>query len=60
MKHMESRATFSRYIYDLHEVINKMLKKRSGLSYDDVRERYEHFRSRCTKSLKLRKKPRKT
>jgi len=56
MKHMASRATFSRYIYELHEVINKMLKKRSGLSYDDVRERYEHFRSRCTKSLKLRKK----
>jgi hypothetical protein len=25
-----------------------MLKKKSGLSYCDVRERYEHFRSRCT------------
>jgi hypothetical protein len=25
-----------------------MLKKESGLSYEDVRERYEHFRSRCT------------
>ena len=24
-----------------------MLVKRSGLSYSDVRERYEHFRSRC-------------
>jgi hypothetical protein len=29
-----------------------MLNKKSGLSYDDVRERYEHFRSRCTKSHK--------
>lgn len=45
---MESRATFSRYVYDLHEVVNKMLKKKSGLSYADVRERYEHFRARCT------------
>ena len=45
---MKSRDTFSRYIYRLHEVINKMLKKKSGLSYSDVRERYEHFRSRCT------------
>ena len=45
---MKSRDTFSRYIYKLHEVINKMLKKKSGLSYCDVRERYEHFRSRCT------------
>jgi len=48
---MESRATFSLYIYRLHEVINKMLHKNSGLTYEDVRERYEHFRSRCTKSL---------
>ena len=24
-----------------------MLKKKSGLTYCDVRERYEHFRSRC-------------
>lgn len=48
MKHMKSRETFSRYVYDLHEHINKMLNKESGLSYNDVRERYEHFRARCT------------
>lgn len=47
-KHMESRNTFSRYIYRLHEVINTMLGKKSGLTYCDVRERYEHFRARCT------------
>ena len=48
MCHMESRDTFSRFVYDLHETVNKMLGKNSGLSYCDVRERYEHFRSRCT------------
>lgn len=48
MCHMESRATFSKYIYELHELVNKMLGKKSGLTYCDVRERYEHFRSRCT------------
>ena len=48
MKHMANRDTFSRYVYRLHELINKMLKKQSGLSYEVVRERYEHFRSRCT------------
>ena len=53
---MESRATFSLYIYKLHELINKMLNKKSGLSYEDVRERYEHFRSRCVKSLDELKK----
>ena len=48
MKHMKNRDSFSKYIYRLHELVNKMLKKESGLSYEDVRERYEHFRSRCT------------
>tara|TARA_Y100000389_G_scaffold199595_1_gene238298 strand:+ start:634 stop:1221 length:588 start_codon:yes stop_codon:yes gene_type:complete len=43
-----SRNNFSRYIYNLHEIINKMLGKTSGLSYCDVRDRYENFRSRCT------------
>jgi hypothetical protein len=58
MSDMESRDTFSRYIYKLHETINKLLGKKSGLTYCDVRERYEHFRSRCTqdsqKILKLK------
>jgi len=48
MCHMKSRATFSKYIYELHELVNKMLGKKSHLTYSDVRERYEHFRSRCT------------
>jgi hypothetical protein len=47
MSNMKNRDTFSRYIYDLHELINEMLGKKSGLTYQDVRERYEHFRSRC-------------
>ena len=45
--HMKNRDSFSRYVYQLHETVNKMLGKRSGLSYCDVRERYEHFRARC-------------
>jgi hypothetical protein len=47
MNHMKNRNTFSRYIYNLHEIVNEMLEKKSGLSYCDVRERYEHFRARC-------------
>lgn len=46
--HMKDRNSFSRYVYELHETINKMLGKKSGLSYCDVRERYEHFRARCS------------
>ena len=45
---MKNRDTFSYYIYELHERINKCLNKKSNLSYIDVKERYEHFRSRCT------------
>lgn len=58
--HMTSRDKFSRYVYRLHETINKMLGKKSGLKYCDVRERYEHFRARCTeedtKIFKFKKK----
>ena len=59
MCHMKNRDQFSRYIYNLHEIINKNLGKKSGLTYCDVRERYEHFRARCTRKktpLKITKK----
>jgi len=47
-KIFENRNNFSRYIFNLHEQINKMLGKNSGLTYCEVRDNYEHFRSRCT------------
>ena len=56
MSDMKSRETFSRYIYELHEIINAMLNKKSGLSYDNVRERYEHFRARCAIPLNKTKR----
>jgi hypothetical protein len=48
MEKLKNRESFSRYVYDLHELVNRMLNKKSGLTYDEVRERYEHFRARCT------------
>jgi len=64
---LKNRDSFSRWAYNFHEHINKMLGKKSGLTYKDVRERYEHFRSRCTKKttkkqlkkLKLKRKTKK-
>ena len=63
---MQDRNSFSRYIYNLHEMVNKLLGKKSGLTFCEVRERYENFRSRCTqdkpkiidikKALKLKEK----
>lgn len=52
---LKDRYSFSKYIYDLHEVVNKMLNKKSGLTFSAVRERYEHFRSRCTKDEENKK-----
>ena len=54
MAEMESRYTFSRYIFNLHELINKMLKKKSNLTYEIVRETYEHFRARCTEQKTIK------
>jgi Erv1 / Alr family len=48
--HMASRQTFSRYVYDLHEVVNTMLCKTSDLTYEEVRDKYEYFRARCSSS----------
>jgi hypothetical protein len=59
-KDLKNRYTFSRWMYNLHELINKMLKKKSNLTYDQVRERYEHFRSRCTLDENRKKKKNKT
>ena len=48
MSSMKNRDTFSRYMYDLHEHVNKMLCKKASITYEEVKERYEHFRARCT------------
>lgn len=44
---MANRDTFSRFIYRLHNCVNEMLGKNIRISYEEVRDRYEHFRSRC-------------
>lgn len=60
---MKNRNTLSLWLYKLHEEINRMLGKKSNLSYNDVKIRYEMFRSRClldkkkkTIKIKMKKK----
>ena len=57
MSDMKSRDTFSKFIFNLHNHINTMLGKKNILTYQEVRERYENFRSRCAnkKSKKVKK-----
>ena len=50
---MKNRTTFSKYIYNLHELINKNLGKNSNLTYEDVKDRYENFRASCDKDNKV-------
>ncbi len=59
-KALKNRHNFSKWMYKLHEQVNKMLGKKSNLSYNDVRVRYEMFRARCLddgKGTKKKKRP---
>jgi hypothetical protein len=56
MKALKNRETFSKWLYNMHELINKNLDKKSNLKYEDVRNRYENFRSRCLVDPKLKAK----
>jgi hypothetical protein len=47
---MKNRETFSKSIYNLHNHVNKMLGKKIKISYVEVRDRYEAFRSRCNEN----------
>jgi len=55
-KVMKNRDTLTKWLYDIHEEINTNLGKQSQLSFEEVRDRYEHFRARCLNSIKQKKK----
>ena len=51
----KDRDTFSKFVYKLHNVVNDRLGSKTKISYNDVRDRFEHFRSRCPdKNIKKR------
>ena len=43
----KNRYTFSKWLYDLHNEVNKHLNKPITMSYDDVQKRYDSFRAEC-------------
>lgn len=47
---MKNRETLSRWLYDVHEAVNKKLGIDYGVSYEDVKQRYETYRAKCTKT----------
>lgn len=58
----KNRDSLSRFVYKLHEEVNKNLGKKSNLTYEQVRDRYETFRARCLddpKNIKKKSKSKK-
>ena len=57
---LANRQNFSKWLYDMHNLVNKNLNKPITLTYEQVRNRYENFRARCLddspkKDLKVEK-----
>lgn len=47
-KVFNNRETFSRFVYILHNIVNEMLGKNVNITYEEVRDKFENFRSRCS------------
>jgi len=45
---MKNRATVSRWLFKLHNAVNKRICKKSDLNYRQVAEFYEKFRAQCS------------
>jgi hypothetical protein len=50
----KNRESLSRWVYELHETVNGLLGKSSNLTYNEVRDRFENFRSRCINNKAVR------
>jgi len=51
--HLRSREDFARYVFELHETVNRMLDKPASdppRTFEQIREKYEHLRARCAAS----------
>lgn len=53
------RDSFSRFMYRLHSEVNKRLGKTTTVSFEEVRDMYEHFRARCDRDNEDDKKDKK-
>jgi len=54
--HLKNRDKFSRFIYNLHNKVNKMLGKSKYKSYEYVRDQFSAFRAICPKDSKNKHK----
>jgi formamidopyrimidine-DNA glycosylase len=50
---MKSRVTLVRWLYSIHNKVNKKLNINTGPTLKQVWDKYESFRSKCTKSPEI-------
>ena len=50
---LKNRESISKWVYELHNDVNKMLCKPYKISYKEVRDQYEHFRAQCVPKKKV-------
>ena len=53
MSVMKSRLTLTKWLYDIHNKVNKKLDIKCNVSFKQVWDKYESFRSKCTKSPEI-------
>lgn len=46
-KVMANRETLTKWVYDMHQRVNKKLEMEYNITYDEVVHKYETFRARC-------------
>lgn len=53
-KVFENRDSITKWLYDLHEEVNKKLGVDYRITYDDVVSKYESFRAKCKKDAEIK------
>ena len=46
---MESRDTLTKWVFNIHEKVNKKLCVTYGVTYEDIVKKYESYRAKCLK-----------
>lgn len=54
-KHLKTRKKLAKWLYDIHNKVNKKLDVKENPSFKSIYDRYESYRATCTKTVKVEK-----